>query len=188
MPVIDANGRLDAGPAAMRLTLAAALLSGSDDPIARGAALSLCIRAAELHVIERVRPVLSEFPATIQEHFATAASPLVSTQDAFLDTSLSFGLLDLLEMCSDQALSCITPRLYRGWQDRNQARRDARRITTEAVGFSLDAEERDGLLMALAVQNRLFAVSPPLDIDGAQIGEALAAVQRLLDRLAPAAE
>ncbi len=178
-------GRLDARALAAELDGGIAALAALDEPAARAAALALAIRAAELHVIDRVRPALAEYPATIQEHFATAESPAISVQDAFADPGMALGFLDVLELCSDQALSCIAPRLYRGWQDRNQARRDARRLTTAAVGFALGAEERDALLAALAIRQRLLAISPPVELDGEQVDEALAAVRALLHRLAP---
>ena len=147
------------------------------------AALTLAARAVELEIIAQLTPVLDQFPRTIQEHFQRPDEPAVSAQDAFVDPGTPITLLDLLEMASDQALSCVAPRLYRGWQDRNQARRDARRITAEAVGFSLTAQERDALLMAVAVRNRVFLTPPPVEVDEAQVDEALGAVEGLFGKL-----
>lgn len=158
-------------------------LAAAESLTARLSALVLAARAVELKLTARLAPVLDQFPRTIQEHFDRPAEPAVSVQDAFTDPSAPIGLLDLLEMASDPSLSCAAPRLYRGWQDRNQARRDARRITADAVGFSLTADERDGLLMAVAIRNRAFLVPLPLEVDEIQVDEALAAVRGLLERL-----
>lgn len=159
-------------------------LAGGESVASRLSALVLAVRTVELKLTALLAPVLDQFPRTIQEHFDRPAEAAVSAQDAFLDPSTPVGLLDLLEMASDQGLSCVAPRLYRGWQDRNQARRDARRITAEAVGFSLTADERDGLLMAVAVRNRAFLTPLPLEVDEAQVDDALNAVRALFERLA----
>jgi len=168
---------------ANQLATHAEALAGQGDVSARLSALVLTARAAELKLIQRLGPVLEQFPVTIQEHFARPSEPAVSVQDAFVDPATPVHLLDLLELASDPALSCIAPRLYRGWQDRVLARRDARRITGEAVGFSLAAAERDTLLMAVALRNRLLLTPPPLEVDETQVDEALAAVRGLLERL-----
>ncbi len=153
------------------------------DAASRLAALTLAVRTVELRLISRLTPVLDQFPRTIQDHFGRPAETAVSAQDAYVDPAIPVGLIDLLEMASDQALSCVAPRLYRGWQDRNQARRDARRITAEAVGFALSAQERDALLMAVAIRNRVFVTPPPVEVDEAQVDEALGAVRGLFERL-----
>jgi len=156
-----------------------------DDAVSSLAALTLRIRAVEIQLVERLLPVASQFPATIQEHLSQPESSSVGIRDAFVDPSAPIGLMDLLEMLSADNLAPIAPRLYRGWQDRVQARRDARRISTEAVGFSLTAEERDALLMAVALRNRLMRSFPPLDVEQSQVVEAIAAVTGLHDRLDP---
>ena len=168
---------------ANELATHAEALAGQESVTARLSALVLAVRTVELKMIQRLAPVLDQFPVTIQEHFARPTEPSVSVQDAFVDPSATIGLLDLLEMASDQPLSCVTPRLYRGWQDRVQARRDARRITAEAIGFSLAADERDALMMAVAIRNRILLTPPPLEVDEAQVLEALTAVRVLFEKL-----
>lgn len=158
-------------------------LAGERTLTSRLSALVLAARTVELKLTARLTPVLDQFPHTIQEHFDRPAEPAVSVQDAFVDPSAPIGLLDLLELASDQGLSCVAPRLYRGWQDRNQARRDARRITAEAVGFALTADERDRLLMAVAIRNRAFLTPLPVEVDEGQVDEALGAVRGLLEKL-----
>ncbi len=153
------------------------------DPLARTVALDAGMRAAALAVAARVAPRLAEYPRTIQEHFAGSPAELVSTQDALVDPAAGLTFLDVIELLSDAALSCIAPRLYRGWQDRVQARRDARRITTEATGVVLDAGQRDALLAALALRNRVYALMPPLEVDSTLLDEADRAVGELLHRL-----
>lgn len=168
---------------ANELAILAESLAAAETLTSRLSALALAVRTVELKLAARLAPVLDQFPRTIQEHFDRPAEPAVSVQDAFIDPSTPIGLLDLLEMASDPSLSCVAPRLYRGWQDRNQARRDARRITADAVGFSLTADERDGLLMAVAIRNRAFLTPLPMEVDEAQMDEALEAVRGLFEKL-----
>ena len=153
------------------------------DPVQRTAALAIAIRAAELRIVARLLPVADRFPVTIQGHLAGSASPAVSVQDAIVDPASAIDLLDLLEMLSEPGLSCVAPRLYRGWQDRVQARREARAICVEAVGFSITAGERDALLLALALRNRLLRIPPPVELEPEAVEEALKAVTGLLERL-----
>ncbi len=165
------------------LTAAADQLAGAATATARCAALSLAVRAAEVAIVQRLQPVVQRYPATIQGHLAGPTSAVVGVPDAFVDSGAVIHLDDLVELLSEPELTCVAPRLYRGWQDRNEARRDARGITAGAVGFSLNASERDGLLAALAVRNRLMLLPPPVELDEGQIDEASAAVKGLLARL-----
>ncbi len=157
--------------------------AGSTLALVRG--LSLGQRAAELLAIQALGPVAARFPATIQELLAPPASGMISVQDAFVEHRNFLRFLDLLELSSQQDLAVISPRLYRGWQDRKQARRDARDITTRTLGFALDAGTRDRLLLGLAIHQRLYVVPPPLDLDKHDCIEALSSLLALLGRLAP---
>lgn len=174
---------LEAGDAANGLIRQAEILADGGEPIARMTALDLWMRAVEILVADRLQPVIHRFPATIQEHFSHPDSPVVGAQDAYLDPGAGASMLDLLELLGETTLSCISRRLYRGWQDRNQARIDARKITAGQVGFALDAAEREGLLAALALRNRLFLAQPPLDLEQGQLDAAETAVQQLVARL-----
>jgi hypothetical protein len=169
--------------AAAGLASAAELLAVTPDAVSRSAGLCLAVRAAELKIVRALQPVVQRYPATIQGHLAGPQSAVVGVPDAFVDPGAVIHLGDLLEMLSDPDLSCVAPRLYRGWQDRNEARRDARGITAGAVGFALGAVERDALLAALAVRNRVMLLPPPVELDVGQIDDALTAVTGLLERL-----
>jgi len=158
-------------------------LEDVSEPVQRMAGLALAVRAVELRIVDRLLPVAGRFPATIQGHLAGSASPAVSVQDAIVDPASAIDLLDLLELLSEPKLSCVAPRLYRGWQDRVQARREARAICAGAVGFTITADERDALLMAVALRNRLLRVPPPVELEPEMVEEALAAVTGLLERL-----
>ena len=177
------NTTLDVGDAASGLIRQAEMLVGGGEPVDRLTALAVWMRAVEILIADRLQPVIHRFPATIQEHFERPDSPIVGAQDAYRDEGAGAHMLDLLELLGETTLSCISPRLYRGWQDRNQARIDARKITGEVMGFALDAGERDALLGALALRNRVFSVSPPVDVEEAQLEAAVAAVRGLVDRV-----
>ena len=174
---------LDVGDAANGLIRQAETLADGGEPVDRLTALAIWMRAVEIQVSDRLQPVIHRFPATIQGHFTRPDSPIVGAQDAYLDKGAGANMLDILELLGETTLSCISPRLYRGWQDRNQARIDARKITGEVMGFALDAGERDALLAALALRNRVFSVTPPVDVEEAQLEAAVAAVRGLVDRV-----
>ncbi len=180
---MTSNTTLDVGDAASGLIRQAESLADGGEPVDQLTALALWMRSVEILVSERLQPVIHRFPATIQGHFARPDTPVVGAQDAYLERGASASMLDLLELLGETTLSCISPRLYRGWQDRNQARIDARKITGEVMGFALDAGERDALLAALALRNRVFSVTPPVDVEEAQLEAAVAAVRGLVDRV-----
>ena len=159
-------------------------LCRGEDALSAAAALSIGIRTVELFAIRRIRAVLPRFPDTIRGLFAPAGTAEPSLRDAFVTDESRLGFLDLLDLLSDTTLSTISPRLYRGWHDKTQARREARRATAEAVGFRLDSGQRDSLLTALAVYNRVFLVPPPLELTSEEAGAALATVLQLLSQLA----
>ncbi len=175
---------LEAGDAANGLIHQAETLADGGDPLDRVAALALWMRAAEILLADRLEPVIPRFPATIQAHFTRPDGPTVGAQDAYLDPAAGAGMLDLLELLGETTLSCISPRLYRGWQDRNQARIDARKLACGQVGFALDSGEREGMLAALALRNRLFLAAPPVDLEEARLVDAEAAVRGFVERLA----
>lgn len=178
--------RIDAMSAAERLLiwLADTDLKGATDPLVVGHAVCTSIRIAEIMAIDGLDPVIGQFPATIQERFSRPRHPEVDVPDAFADPAGYLDFLDILEMLSEESLTCISPRLYRGWQDRVQARRDARRITTGTLGFALSAAERDTLLQALALRNRIQLVPPPLTISMDEIRGLFPALAKLIDQLA----
>ncbi len=178
--------RIQSKSAAERLLigLADSDLKGMTDPVTIGQAVCTAIRVAEMLALHGLDPVVGQYPATIQELFSRPRHPELDVSDAFIDPAGYLDFLDLLEMLSDESLSCISPRLYRGWQDRIQARRDARRITTETLGITLSADERDSLLPALALRNRLQIVPLPLAVSADEIRALFPPLAKLIDQLA----
>jgi hypothetical protein len=174
---------LDVGDAVNGLIRQAETLADGGQSVDRVTALAIWMRAVEIRIADRLQPVIHRFPATIQGHFTRPDTPVVGAGDAYLDRGAGANMLDLLELLGETTLSCISPRLYRGWQDRNQARIDARKITGEVMGFALDAGEREALLAALALRNRVFMTPPPVDIEEPQLDAAVAAVRRLVERV-----
>ncbi len=174
---------LDVGDAANGLIRQAETLADGGEPVDRLTALAIWMRAVEIQVSDRLQPVIHRFPATIQGHFTRPDSPIVGAQDAYLDKGAGANMLDILELLGETTLSCISPRLYRGWQDRNQARIDARKITAEVMGFTLSAADREPLLAALALRNRVFMTPPPVDIEETQLDAAVTAVRGLVARV-----
>jgi hypothetical protein len=178
---------LDERAAAERL-LAAAEQSGlacTDAPVGLVAVLELVSRAATLLVLDRIRQRAGSYPSSLQTLLSRPEPDVQVERDAALDAADFLGWRDGIDLLSQQTLPCVAPRLHRGWQDKRQSCRQARRITHDAVGFSLDAEQRDGLLRGLALRNRVFVAPPPARLSAAELRASLRVLVELTERLAP---
>ncbi len=168
--------------------LASAARSGlgrSDQPEDLMQALLLSTRAAHLLALHKIQAVRAKFPATLQALLSQPDPAIEVTRDAFTEPRDFICFDDLLDLLSAEALPCTAPRLHRGWQDKKQSCRDARKITAGAVGLSLQPDERDALLEGWALQNRFFFMPPPLQLSADQVVRCLPPVLGLIKRLAP---
>jgi hypothetical protein len=164
-------------------SLARTRLAESEDPLEVAQALALQIRVALLLGLERIGAVAGEFPATIQALLSIPAESIEAVRDALVEPQDYLGFLDLLDLLSEEDLGCVSPRLHKGWQDKVQSCREARRLTRGAVGFSIDAAQRESLLLALAVHRRVFCGPPPVHLGLEESRAALKAAGDLIDRL-----
>jgi len=163
-------------------------LARDTEPIARATATDIAFRAAQLLALARITTVRTAYAATNQAMLFAPAPDVLPARDAAADESDALRIIDLIDLLSDVDLPCVAPRLHRGWQDRAQSCREARRITQKATGFALDESTRNDLLASLAVCNRVLRVPPPVTLVADQAGTWLPPVLRFIDRLAPAAE
>ena len=95
------------------------------------------------------------------------------------------GLADLLDLLSDERLTCLAPRLHRGWQDKSQSCREARAAVREQLTDSIGAGTREALKRALALNRRAFGVPGPVELDPSALRSSLNVVLELIDQLAP---
>jgi hypothetical protein len=154
-------------------------LVGSDAPLELATALLLAGRAAQLQLLEAVQREAGGLPAPIQALLALPAPGLAPERDALADPAEALLLEDLIDLVSLEETPCIAPRLHRGWQDRRQSCREARRRCGAAVGLSLDAARRAALLEALALIKRVFQLPPPLALEAAALRRGLTALLEL---------
>jgi len=159
--------------------------AGSNSPTQAAAALLLTIRAAHLLALAKVQGVQG-YPATVQALLNVPEPAVDPERDAAFDPGDSLTFVDLLDLLSQEQLPCLAPHLHRGWQDKTQSCRQARRLTTAAFGHELDGEGRRALLAAQAITNRVFVAPPPVVLDLRRVRKAVRDVLRLISHLAPA--
>jgi len=162
-------------------------LAASDDPIDVARAIRLCLRAAQALAFQLFEAVRDDYPVTIQALMATPETGLDVDLDARIDPTELLGFVELLDMLSDSGLSCIAPRLHRGWLDKKQSCREARLVSTGRAGFALTGGEREDLMLGLAVTNRVFVVPPPFEGEAERWKRALPPMLNLVERLSRAA-
>jgi len=169
---------------ATRLWLGAveAQKTASGDLVAMCKALDLGLRAVEILVTHRLQPVKDQFPATIGVQLDTPAPEVEAYRDAVnIPNSLPFtSILDLL---SAEELECVSPGLHRGWEDRRFSCKRSRITAKEALGISLEEEEREQLLLLSAYRNRIFRSPPPVKIVRDEILTAFPGLNRLVKSL-----
>ena len=156
--------------------------TASDDFVSMCEALDLGLRAAEILVTHRLQPVKAQFPATIGIHLDTPSPEVDAHRDAVtVPSSLPFtAVLDLL---SGEEMECVAPGLHRGWEDRRFSCRRSRVTAREALGITLDGEEREKLLLLAAYRNRIFRSPPPVRVVRGEIVAAFPALNRLVESL-----
>lgn len=154
-------------------------LVASDAPLELATALLLAGRAAQLQLLGAVRAVKDDLSALIQALLAEPGSALSPERDGLADPAEALLLEDLLDLISVEEAPCIAPRLHRGWQDRRQSCRDARRACTASAGLSVDETRRAALLEGLALIKRVFQLPPPLELDAAALRRGLTAFLEL---------
>lgn len=148
-------------------------------------ALDLGVRAVEILAVFRLRPAHDTFAASIAMLLESPAAKVDPTRDAIhIPRSMSF--LDVIDVLSDDPLECVSPKLHHGWEDRRFSCLRSRKLAREVTGVTLDAEEREDLLLLAAYRNRIFRVSPPVTIVPDEIIAAYPALRRLFACLSAA--
>lgn len=170
---------------ALLAALARTRLAPADDPVALAATLELATRVATLLVIERLAPLAASYPANVQALLAWPEPAIDSSRDSVLERSEFLGWRDAVDMLCAEPLPCVAPRLHRGWQDKTQSCRHARRVTRSAVGFAVDEAGARALLDGMAICNRVFVAPPPVRLDPARVRHAYLAVLDVVESAAP---
>ncbi|MEJ2237554.1 MAG: hypothetical protein P8X82_04590 [Gemmatimonadales bacterium] len=164
------NGALDARKTA------------TEDLISLCAALDLGLRSAEILAIQKLQRIKDQFPATIGVLLDTP-NPEVDTYRDAISVPHSLQFTDIVDLLSAEDLECVSPGMHRGWEDRRFSCRRSRVSAQEAIHVTLDAAERDQLLLLSAYRNRIFRYPPPVRVDTQEILHAFDSLTRLVEGL-----
>jgi hypothetical protein len=163
-------------------------MAASEDPVEVAQAIGVGIRVAHLLAYERIKSLRGEFPASIHAMMDLPEERIDSERDAFTEPLDYIDFVDMLDILSDAQLDCISPHLHRGWQDKAQSCRNARRVAKGAVGFSVGFRFRGGLLAAAAIYNRIFGVPAPVRVSLDETRTAFSSILQLTEALVPPAQ
>jgi len=150
-----------------------------DDLVALCESLDLGLRAAEILTIHRLNPIRDQFPATIALQLEVPGPDVDWQRDAIqVPKALQFN--EVVDLLSDTELTCVSPGMHRGWEDRRFSCRRSRVTAQEAIGVTLSADEQEQLLILAAYRNRLFRTPPPVLVRPEEILTAFQALDRLM--------
>ena len=175
------------------LTIAAHLLqrlkqsemAASNDPSDLAEALIVTIRVAHLLGHVHLQKGEQAMPSSVQSLMELPPPEIDTERDAFAvpDDYLSF--VDILDLMSEENMDCVAPHLHRGWQDKKESCRNARRAARATIGFSIGFRFRDELLAAAAIYNRISLVPATVALESAAVRGAFESVLRFVEALVP---
>lgn len=155
----------------------------SNRPLEQAAGLALAVRALQLLCLHRLQPERDKFPATNRALMQVPEPQVEPVRDALALPADFLGAIDIIDLLSEAELDCVAPHLHRGWQDRRRSCAQARGLAAEAFGFSITGDERQALLGALAICNRVFCIPPPVTLEASAVGAAFEPVLALIERI-----
>jgi len=153
-----------------------------DDLTALCESLDLGLRTAEILAIRRLQPIKDQFPATIGV-LLESPSPEVDTYRDAISVPHTLQFTDIVDLLSAEQLECVSPGMHRGWEDRRFSCRRSRVTAQETLGVTLEAADRDQLLLLSAYRNRIFRYPPPIRVSKGEILDAFDSLERLVDEL-----
>jgi len=159
-----------------------ALFKAGESVACLSEAVDLGVRVVDILTVRCLEPMRDEFPATIAR-LLEPLPPAVDPYRDFLHPPKALQFIDVLDMLSAEDLTCISPHLHHGWEDREASCHRSRARTRKATGFSVDAQQRDALMLIGAYQNRIFTLPPPVQVVPEDVLEAYAALVELVERL-----
>ncbi len=145
-------------------------------------AIDLGTRVVEILTVQRLESVRDKFPATIAS-LLKAPPPEVEADRDFLHAPKWLRYIDVLDLLSGKQLSCISPQLHHGWEDKHSACHRVRAYTAEVTGISLGEKSRDDLILIGAYRNRIFRLPPPVRIIPNEVMGAYLTLINVVERL-----
>ncbi len=169
--------------------LAAALTEvRAGDLLAVKAALHWGWHAIGILAVRRLLPHRDQFDEWLQDYLREDDTAL----DVERDARSRIGYLEWLDLLSAENLPSLRPEFYHGWSDHAARCQELRRAVAEITGGSLGGDQRDALLLLLALDHRLAHQPTTVTFDPAAVqpawGSLLDLVALLLDGQATDAE
>jgi hypothetical protein len=156
--------------------------AASEDLVSLCESLDLGLHAAEILVVQLLQPIKDRFPATIGLQLNLPTPEVDPERDGIhVPNVLQFN--DVIDLLSGDALSCVSPGLHRGWEDRRFSCQRSRAAAQEAIGITLSADDQDQLLLLAAYRNRLFRCPPPVRVVPGDIQLAFRCLERMVEGL-----
>lgn len=140
------------------------------------------------HVIDllaylRLQPHRQDFDPWMQTFLHEGEKELQIDRDAHWNESSHLSLLELIDLFSAKNLSMLKPEFYHGWMDR-QARCSAlRQRTFDLLNKCIDAQQRQALMLLLAVYNRLLHLPASVSLSPKPVLDAFPAMLNFIEML-----
>jgi len=131
----------------------------------------------------RLRPERQSFDSWIQDYFQEGSPELNIDRDARWEERERLSFLELLDLLSDEDLPSLKPEFYQGWQDRATRCAWLRQQVKKVIGRSLSNDQREKLLLLLAVYHRLVRLPAGVILKADEIMNALPAMLDLMEML-----
>lgn len=144
--------------------------------------------AVDLLAYLQLQPQRRQFDAWMQAYLHQGEPALQVERDARWDDRTHLTLLELLDIFSDAELPILKPEFYQGWQDRATRCQDLRTRAAAIIGGSIDASQREHLLLLLAVYNRMLHMPASISLPEHDIAAAFPALLDLIEKLLPAGQ
>jgi hypothetical protein len=160
----------------------AARISAPTDLVDLCSGVDLGLRAVEILVVHRLQPAKDQFPATIAAQLEIPSPEVDTHRDAIVVPS-TLQFTDVLDLLSAEELDCVSPGMHRGWEDRRFSCRRSRVTACETIGITLEAADRNNLLLLSAYRNRVFRTPPPIKIMPMEILGAFDTLVPLVEKL-----
>jgi hypothetical protein len=155
----------------------------SDASTALKGALLWGWHAVALLAYVRLQPHREEFDAWVQDYLEPGEPGLNAERDARWENRQRLSSLELIDLLSEVDLPILKPEFYQGWQDRTSRCQTLRRKVAAVIRTSLNAGQREKLLLLLAGYHRLTRLPAGVRLDPSAVWQSFPALLDLLEIL-----
>jgi len=155
----------------------------SDSTLALKGALLWGWHAVALLAYVRLQPHREEFDAWVQDYLEHGEPGLDAERDARWENRQRLSSFELIDLMSEVDLPILKPEFYQGWQDRTSRCQTLRRKVAAVIGTSLNAMQRENLLLLLAGYHRLTRLPAEVRLDPSAVWQSFPVLLDLLEIL-----